>query len=262
MNLLIVNDVELTVRFLQEQISWKVYGITGIYVAYSAEEAKTSLLQNPIDIILCDIEMPGENGIELIQWVQKNKIPCDCVFLTCHANFDYILEALHLECQDYILFPSPAEDIGNAIAKAVNRRKESMRNDALKEYGRQWVEAHVRESAMEGQRDIISEAMEYILENISSPMLSVKEIADHNYLSISYLSRSFKKAKGLSISAYIIQVRMELAGQLLLDTSDSVANIALETGYDNPPYFTATFKKYYGCTPSQFREQHTQDNGK
>ena len=49
---------------------------------------------------------------------------------------------------------------------------------------------------------------------------------------------------------------MELAAQLLAESGNTVSNIALEVGYSNYPYFTSTFKKYWGVTPSRYREEH------
>lgn len=257
MTLLVVNDAELTVKFLTEKINWKEYGITDVYSACSADEARAVLTGKEIDIILCDIEMPGENGIELIHWVQENHVPCDCIFLTCHANFEYVHEALHLDCRDYILFPSTAESIGTAVTNVIKRRIERLRSKTLLDYGKQWVDMHNSNADSDGlnsSQDIIANTVNYILKNISSPELTVNEIAEKNYLSLSYLSRLFKKAKGISISQYIIQQRMELAARLLEEGQNTISNIALEVGYDNYPYFTSTFKKYYGCTPSKYRK--------
>lgn len=262
MTLLVVNDMELTVQFLTEKINWKEYGISEVYSAYDTDEAKACLTSTEIDILLCDIEMPGENGIELLRWVQDNHLPCDCIFLTCHANFDYIHDAMHLSCRDYILFPATAEAIGSAVAKVIEKRIERMKSDRLQRYGRQWVEMHASgsdSSSTGSSQDIIDSTVDYILEHISSPELSVNEIAEKNYLSLSYLSRIFKKAKGISISQFIIRERMELAAQLLSESGNTVSNIALEVGYNNYPYFTSTFKKYWGVTPSQYREEHEQN---
>lgn len=123
MTLLIVNDVEMTIKFLTTKIDWKKYGISRLFTAYNADEAKEIFRDQEIDIILCDIEMPGEDGISLIRWVRSQNFSTDIIFLTCHANFDYIQEALHLDCQDYVLFPQPANKIGEAVQKAVERRQ-------------------------------------------------------------------------------------------------------------------------------------------
>ena len=52
-----------------------------------------------------------------------------------------------------------------------------------------------------------------------------------------------------------MKVRMEKAQELLLGEPDkSIAQVAEEVGYNNSTYFTTAFKKFYGVTPSRFRE--------
>ena len=74
-----------------------------------------------MDILLCDIEMPGENGLGLLRWVREQEKEIECIFLTCHAKFAYAQEAISLGCQDYILIPARYEDIGEKIRKVVDR---------------------------------------------------------------------------------------------------------------------------------------------
>ena len=49
-----------------------------------------------VDILLCDIEMPGENGLGLLRWVREQEKEIECIFLTCHAKFAYAQEAIIL----------------------------------------------------------------------------------------------------------------------------------------------------------------------
>lgn len=121
MNLLIVNDEILTAETMRTDIDWKEYGIDQIFTAYDTEMGKACIQEQRIDIMLCDIEMPGENGIALLRWVRENKKEVECIFLTCHASFEYAREALQLGCQNYLLIPARYEDIGKEIYKAVEK---------------------------------------------------------------------------------------------------------------------------------------------
>ena len=71
MNLLIVNDIVIEANTMAADIPWKTCGITNVFTAYSANGARTVIETNPIDILLCDIEMPDENGLSLIHWIQE-----------------------------------------------------------------------------------------------------------------------------------------------------------------------------------------------
>ena len=121
MRLLMVNDEVLTAETMKEEIPWEQYGIEQVYTAYDVEAGKECIRNNPVDIMLCDIEMPGENGLALLRWVRENKKDIECVFLTCHASFAYAREAICLGCQDYILIPAKYEEIGEVIQRVVQR---------------------------------------------------------------------------------------------------------------------------------------------
>ena len=65
MNLLIVNDEQLTAETMKKDMDWASYGISEVYTAYDTEAARACIAEHPVDILLCDIEMPGENGLGL-----------------------------------------------------------------------------------------------------------------------------------------------------------------------------------------------------
>jgi two-component system response regulator YesN len=66
----------------------------------------------------------------------------------------------------------------------------------------------------------------------------------------------FKKETGMSISDYLQQTRIEYAKELLLNTDQSVSEIANASGYSNLSYFSAIFKKITGTSPGEYRKLH------
>jgi AraC-like DNA-binding protein len=74
-------------------------------------------------------------------------------------------------------------------------------------------------------------------------------------LSRSQLYRKVKALYGESISDYIQHVRLEKARVLLLEGTQSVADIAYQVGYSSPDYFSTVFKSKYSIAPSQLRKQ-------
>lgn len=84
---------------------------------------------------------------------------------------------------------------------------------------------------------------------------SVKTIADRVYLHPVYLSKIYKGETGESLGDYIIRMRMERAVHMLKFTNKKIYEITAELGYQNPQYFSKIFKKFYGCTPNEYRDQ-------
>ncbi|MBD5394945.1 MAG: AraC family transcriptional regulator [Lachnospiraceae bacterium] len=258
MTLLMVNDAVIAVEAMKEEINWNEYGIDEVFTAYNVRGGQDIIQEQNIDILLCDIEMPGENGIELIEWIREKKYDIDCVLLTCHAEFGYAQKAVSLNCHDYILLPSSYEEIGATVSRIVERRQQRLTNEKLQEYGKSWLsekkEKVLQETGiMKSPKEVVEECVMYIISHLSSEDLSVNELAAYFYLNPIYLNRIFKKEKNLSISQFIIKEKMALAAQLLSESRLSVVAIAEQVGYPNYSYFTTIFKKYYGCTPTQYR---------
>ena len=55
---------------------------------------------------MSDIEMPGESGLQLLEWVRNEQMDIACIFLTAHADFTYAKTAMRLDSVDYILQPA------------------------------------------------------------------------------------------------------------------------------------------------------------
>lgn len=202
--------------------------------------------------------MPGQNGLELIQWIRQQNLDIECILLTCHADFQYAREAVALGCQDYLLIPASYEAIGSTVLKVVRRCQEKNDLHKLMEYGRTWL--HNQQSSVaspdgcaKSPRQMVEDCVSYIMKNLQNENLSVQDIAAHFYLTPIYLNRIFKKEKNISISQFIIREKMALAAELLSVPNASAATVANHVGYPNYSYFSATFKKYYGCTPAQYQ---------
>lgn len=263
MKLIIVNDEKLTAQTMLKEINWENLGITEVFLAYDAKEAREIIKREAIDIALCDIEMPGESGISLLRWIREEefgkKYCMECIFLTCHANFSYAHEALRLGCQDYVLMPARYEDIEKAVQRVVNRKKEMLEEEKLKGYGQRWIN-NQRETArqLQGENkahsEIVMECRQFIMEHLRDGNLTVNDVAAYCYMNAIYLNRIFKKEQGISISQYITRERMDLAARLLLDKDLNANTVAYMVGYSNYPHFSTTFKKCFGYSPVQFKE--------
>lgn len=84
--------------------------------------------------------------------------------------------------------------------------------------------------------------------------LSTKSLADQVYLTNTYLSSLFKKEIGITISEYIMQIRMEESKVFLKELKWKLSDVAAKVGYSDANYYAKTFKKYSGVTPSEYRE--------
>lgn len=104
----------------------------------------------------------------------------------------------------------------------------------------------------------IQKAKEFIQKNYMKKNLSLQDVAQHLFLSVAYFSVLFKRETGSTFLAYLTQVRMEKAKEMILTNAYTIYDISEAVGYDNPTYFSTLFKRHYGMSPRDFKNQHRQ----
>ena len=121
-------------------------------------------------------------------------------------------------------------------------------------------------SSLETMNFAVHAVQKYIQENPEKD-LSLGGLSERFHMNPSYLSRIFHQETGQRLSEYIIEVRMQLAKNMLLETNKRIYEIAEQTGFGTVGYFTKVFHKYENCSPKNFRLMHTlekckESNGK
>ncbi len=99
-------------------------------------------------------------------------------------------------------------------------------------------------------------AKEYIRNNYMNP-IGLEEISAQLGFNLSYFSVLFKKETGKNFVEYLTEVRIANAKELLRETSLSIAEICTRVGYLDQKHFIATFKKYAGIKPGEFRKLYS-----
>lgn len=86
--------------------------------------------------------------------------------------------------------------------------------------------------------------------------VSLRVLADHVNLHPTHLSKIYKIETGEGISDYISRLRMDRACHKLVTTTKKVYEISMEIGYMDPAYFIKVFKRQFGVTPQEYRDQN------
>lgn len=103
---------------------------------------------------------------------------------------------------------------------------------------------------------IIEKVKDYISENYSSNELTLDSIASSNYFSEDYLNKLFKRCTGQTIMEYVIDVRINQAKELLKESNKPIKEIVEKVGYSDRSYFSRSFKKAVGISPSEYRKMN------
>ena len=270
--LLVVDDEEYALEGIMRTIDWTSLGITDVYGADCVQSAQVIMKHHAPEIIICDIEMAQESGIDFLRWLHDGGFKCRLLFLTAHARFDYAKEALSLGAFDYFLKPVEHGVLKEGVERAlIDLQKELSLYDKLSEY-----EAFLKEwEALGNSKTNIRKIDERPLENINEPDLirTVKNYIDENIgaeltrdsiaeavgVNASYLSRAFHKTTGEKLSAYIFNARIKMSMDLLKRTDYKISYIAGRVGYGNDSYFIKVFRNMADMTPYEYRKMFRQD---
>lgn len=99
------------------------------------------------------------------------------------------------------------------------------------------------------------EDLKFYIDNNFEKEVRLSDLANQLYVTEQYLSRIFKEYNGIGISEYLIKRRLAKVRQLLLETEDSITDIAYSAGFSNINSFNRIFKKYQEMTPSEYRHE-------
>ena len=106
-----------------------------------------------------------------------------------------------------------------------------------------------------GMSKEVFECIQYITRNVNVP-LQTTDVAKHIGRSSSWLSARFKQELGLDPSTYIMQCKLKAARTLLVHSDRSLSEISTYLCFSSQSYFQNVFKKQFGITPKQYRDQN------
>lgn len=139
---LIVDDEIHSIRGVQAGVDWGKHQISTVYTAHSMRQAQEVFLNNRIDLLLCDIEMPKGSGIDLLKWVREHYPSTEAVFLTCHSDFGYAKQALQLKSFNYLLKPVDYQELEEVIHSALEKIKKDQDTKLVEESYQQLKKSH------------------------------------------------------------------------------------------------------------------------
>ena len=131
MNILIIDDEGRIRNMVQSQLMAMNLGAERIDTAQSAAQARSMLKNCYYEIILCDIVMPEENGIEFAGWALERYPDIKLIFLTAYADVRYMKPAISMHSFDYILQPVSSEELRGVVERAIAKIGIEKRNREL-----------------------------------------------------------------------------------------------------------------------------------
>lgn len=238
-SVLIVEDEPLVRQGLARLVDYDALGVTQVREACDGQDAWEMLNSEVPDILVTDINMPRMDGVTLAKKVKLTYPQVHLIFLTGYDYVDYLLAAVKLGADDYLLKPVTKVEFEGMLAKVVDKFRQEEKRVQL-------------EALQQGPGDLPLERM--IFERLGDSTLSLTSLAEELGFSPNYLSSLIKKQIGMSFQDYVMMSRMQQAKVLLLSTSMKVYEVAEAVGMTDVNYFSVRFKQVVGVTPKQYQK--------
>ncbi len=225
----------------QYQILYAENGEIGINIA----------LEKIPDIIISDVMMPKKDGFELCETLKQelktNHIPI--ILLTAKATQDDKITGLKIGADAYLIKPFSKEELLIRIKKLIEIRKTLQQK--YSDVERLVVSQKKDKILLDKNDEFLNKIIKYIHDNIEKANLNATDLSAALHLSESQLYRKIRALTNCSISIFIRKVRLQKAKQLLEETDLHITEVAYQTGFKDPSWFSKCFNKEFGYRPSK-----------
>ncbi|MBP7369286.1 MAG: substrate-binding domain-containing protein [Paludibacteraceae bacterium] len=222
------------------------------YTIIEAKDGQSGLLKAMKyvpDLIVSDVMMDKMNGFELCKAVKENistsHIPV--ILLTAYAMDEQRSLGFESGADAYIPKPFNENLLKIRIRKTIENRKK------LKEYFQNHLAfGDKKELLNEVDNNFLERFRRIIEENLMDTELNIDDIGKSMGLSRVQLYRKVKSLTNYSPNEFIRIIRLKTAEQMMITGEKSISEIAYDTGFTSPSYFTKCFKEYFNENPTDF----------
>ena len=238
--LILVEDEQEIRQGMRDSIPWSEIGFEVSADFADGASAMEWLRQNRVDVVVADIRMPVCSGLELAEYLWREKRLETVVFYSAYRDFHFAQAGIRYGVKRYI-----TKDMGYHELVDVFRQ---VKTDLDMEY-RDDVAAAVPEDT-----DVVmGNLMRYLRHNYSTATLQAA--ADVVHMNPNYLSTYVKKRTQENFKTILMRIRMEKARELLSDPAYRISEIRSSVGYTDSQIFLKCFRSVYHMTPGEYRRK-------
>ncbi|MEH7503117.1 response regulator [Neobacillus drentensis] len=246
---IVVDDEYIVRKGLMATVNWQKYNMEVVADASNGQKGWEEFLEHSPEVVITDIVMPEQNGIELARKIKQAAPDTKILLLSCHRDFEYAQEGIRLGASGYILktafqddeFEEYLKQFFDEIGKSKDKKQSSnVTEELIIGVNEKWPEP-------------IQKAVQLITKDLSKSYSSV-EVAYEVGLSRSHFSTLFSKSVGESFYIFTEKLKLNAASELLETTSLTLQEIGEKVGVHDGKYFSKWFKKCTGHTPSDYRQ--------
>lgn len=247
--ILVVDDDEDVAHYLQLILS-DSYDVT---CCFDAATALTKIKEEMPELVLSDIMMPGTNGCELCQQIKSNLVMSHIpvILVTAKASVDNQIEGLEAGADAYVTKPFEPKYLFAVIKSQLDRRHRLQRdlNSSLS------AEPAEKEETLSLQdKAFLSRLYAIMDESLSDPEVDINKISEILKISRTNFYYKVKSLTGETPSTFYRNYKFNKAIALMKEGKYNLSEIAYMTGFNSSSQFSTSFKKRFGVSPKEYRQ--------
>ena len=219
--------------------------------ASNGKEALETMKDNEVDLVITDVIMPVMNGIRLCRQIKQNintsHVPV--IILSARTDVREQLEAFHTGADDYIGKPFSMAVLMNKI-----RNMQKTRLRMLEHYSKSTEIEPEKITFNIADEELIKQAISVVESNLDNTEFTINQFASAMNMSRSNLHMKLKAITGESALEFMRKIRFKEACRILKEGKYSISEISYKVGFSTPSYFATSFKKHFGCLPSEYQK--------
>lgn len=224
-----------------------------IILASNGKEGLKSIADNNPDLVISDIMMPEMDGLEMTKIIKSdiNTSHIPVILLTALASIEKKLDGIETGADSYIPKPFNSRHLAVRVRKLIENRIQ------IRKYYQENMELGQQENSVNQlDKKFLDSVKELINKNITESNLSVEFLGKELGLSRVHLYRKLKHLTGMTASEFIKVYKLKRAARLLTESGVNITEVAYQTGFSTPSYFTKCFKEHFHVTPSQYLQNY------
>ncbi len=225
--------------------------------ASDGKEALDTACEQIPDLIVSDVMMPHMDGIELCRHIKQNAstahIPV--ILLTAKVMNESIQEGYEALADSYITKPFDSQVLKARIKNLIDNRAQLRTL-----FSNQMTTPDVPVKELTRTDPFLEKLFGIVERRIDDPELSINEIAAEMGVSRAQFFRKVKAVSDISPQKLILNIRMKMAVEMLRTREYNISEVAYKVGFNDPTYFSKSFKSVFGMSPTEFLRQSEGEN--
>jgi signal transduction histidine kinase/DNA-binding response OmpR family regulator len=252
--ILIVEDDQGIREYLSEELSENFQVLTA---ENGLEALQLMEKQTNITLVLSDVLMPWMNGFELCKKIKASPVLSDIpvILLTALGEIDQRMYGIAEGADDYIRKPFHIDYVKVKIIRLLEERRRLQKKfmQTMQTGGIPIIENNKKIDSSD--EIFISQFISLLETSYAKTGISVEKLSEELNISRVHLYRKIKEISGLTPVDYLRNFRLSKAVELLDKRRFSVSEVAYQTGFSSPAYFSKCFKDVFNMTPSEYMEK-------